>query len=215
MARAALALYEATGESAYLAAADRLANAAQDAFGDGSRRILLHGRRCDRCSAGAAPHRGRQRHARRQRHHGGGPGSAVPPDRRCRVARPGRSRAERVCRPAGSVGGHADTAGRGGSAGGSRQRRDRRRQSDRVAGSGAELRADPAVVVLRAADTGALPPDHPAFGKMAGVAWGGCLCLPAERMWPADHRSRGVVSRRCARVSDPGLPSCDRSALSG
>ena len=34
MARAALALYEATGESGYLAAAERLANAAQEAFGD-------------------------------------------------------------------------------------------------------------------------------------------------------------------------------------
>ncbi len=34
MARAALALYEATGEAAYLAAAERLANAAQAAFGD-------------------------------------------------------------------------------------------------------------------------------------------------------------------------------------
>ena len=34
MARAALALYEATGESGYLAVAERLANAAQEAFGD-------------------------------------------------------------------------------------------------------------------------------------------------------------------------------------
>ncbi|WP_158924362.1 thioredoxin domain-containing protein [Acidisphaera sp. S103] len=35
MARAALALFEATGEAAYLTAAERLANAAQDAFADG------------------------------------------------------------------------------------------------------------------------------------------------------------------------------------
>ena len=90
-----------------------------------------------------------------------------------------------------------------------------------IAGESAALLAtalaapDPAVVVLRAADTSTLPPDHPAFGKTAGPHAGRRLCLPAQRLRPADRRPRGVgpgvthpaPTRHCEKRSDAAI-SC-------
>ena len=105
MARAALALHEATGDATYLATAERLANAAQDGLRRRSRRLLFHRRRRIRRAARPSAHRRRQRHPRRQRHDGGGPGPPVPPDRQPRLAHPNVRRAERLRRPAGPMAG--------------------------------------------------------------------------------------------------------------
>jgi uncharacterized protein YyaL (SSP411 family) len=64
---------------------------------------------------------------------------------------------------------------------------------------------DPAVVVLRAADTGALPADHPAFGKTA---------RPQESAIPHGATiPHGAVAYVCRR-SVCGLPITDPAALS-
>ena len=136
MARASLALFEATGEARRLAEAIRLADAAEAAFADGHGRLLHHGRGCDRRAADAAAHGGGQRHAGRAiGDAGGGVRAALAPDRRRGVAGAGRGAAARVHRQAGSVRGDADAAGGGGSAGGSGDRGDRRRSAHPRAGA--------------------------------------------------------------------------------
>ena len=81
MARASLALFEATGEARRLAEAIRLARAAEMAFADGQGGLLYHGRRCVGCAAGAAAHGGGQRDTGRQRAAGGGLRAALAFDR--------------------------------------------------------------------------------------------------------------------------------------
>ena len=106
MARAALALYEATGESGYLAAAERLANAAQEAFGDSHGGFFTTAAGAADVPLRQASLRRGQRHAVRQRDDGGGPGPTVPPYRatqvggRARTRRSGRSVARRISCPA-------------------------------------------------------------------------------------------------------------------
>ena len=66
MARASLALFEATGEQRRLAEAIRLAHAAEAAFADGHGGLLHHGGGRDRRAAGPAAHGGGQRDAGRR-----------------------------------------------------------------------------------------------------------------------------------------------------
>ncbi len=65
--------------------------------------------------------------------------------------------------------------------------------------------ADPATVVLRAADPGTLPRTHPAYGKGAGASPGGGVCLPWKCVRFACCR------RRCAgtSIAQPGRPAAD------
>ncbi len=82
MARASLALFEATGEARRLAEAIWLARAAEmPAFVDGQGIYYTHGRRCVGCAAGAAAHGGGQRDTGRQRAARGGLRAALAFDR--------------------------------------------------------------------------------------------------------------------------------------
>ena len=167
VARAALALYEATGETTYRAAAVRLANAAQTAFADG------HGGFFTTAEDAADVPLARPRSAA---------DNATPS---------GNGMMAEVLARLFHLTGEADWRSRADAAlaafGG---------QPDQLAGMPSLLAAadlleeaaavvivgadpdalartalqspDPAVVVLRAADTGALAPSHPAFGKISG-----------------------------------------------
>jgi uncharacterized protein len=191
MARAALALHEATGEATYLTAAERLANAAQAAFADGHGGFYSTAADASdvpltrpRTAADNATPAGNGMMAEvlgRLFHLTGDPGwrvraSAVltafagQPDQLSGM--PTLLAAADLLEEATSV---------------------------VIAGEFSPLLAaalaapDPAVVVLRAADTSALPPDHPAFGKTAGP-----------------HGAAAYVCRR----NVCGLPITDPSALS-
>ena len=82
MARASLALFEATGEAPRLAQAIRLAQSRRDGVRGRAGRLLHHRGRCGRCAAGAAAHRGGQRDAGGQWPAGRGVRAALAPDRR-------------------------------------------------------------------------------------------------------------------------------------
>jgi uncharacterized protein YyaL (SSP411 family) len=206
MARAALALYEATADPALLAAAERLANAAHDAFADG------HGGFYTTAAAASDVPLARPRSAADNATPSGNGMMAEVLARLFHLTgNPDwRARAEAVLKA---------FAG----------------QPDQLAGmptllaaadlleeavtvviigpqqaatglTQAALRApDPAVVVLRAADTGALPADHPAFGKTA---------RPQESAIPHGATiPHGAVAYVCRR-SVCGLPITDPAALS-
>ena len=112
MARAALALFEATGEDGYLRHALGWAEAVERHFAAAGGRRLLHLRRRCRRRAGARPHRGRQRDALRQRADGGGAGAAVPPDGRRPLAPRRGIHDRRLRRQRQRAGRHADLARR-------------------------------------------------------------------------------------------------------
>jgi uncharacterized protein len=191
MARAALALHEATGETTYLTTAERLANAAEEAFADG------HGGFYTTAAGASDVPMTRPRTAA---------DNAIPAGNGIMAEVLGRlyhltGNPEWRSRTAAVL-----TAFAG--------------QPDQLAGmptllaaadlleeaatvviagdSPALLKAalgapDPAIVVLRAANTNQLPPDHPAFGKTAG--------------------SLGAVAYVCRR-NVCGLPITDPAALS-
>jgi uncharacterized protein YyaL (SSP411 family) len=194
MARAALALHEATADPALLAAAERLANAAQDAFADG------HGGFCTTAASAADVPLARPRSAA---------DNAAPS---------GNGMMAEVMARLFHLTGNAEWRGRADAA-----LKAFAGEADQLAGmptllAAADLLAeaatvvvvgppdaatglaqaalaapDPAVVVLRVADTAALPPAHPAFGK------------PAHR--------REALAYVCRR-SVCGLPVTDPAALS-
>jgi uncharacterized protein YyaL (SSP411 family) len=191
MARAALALHEATGDTGYFTAAERLANAAQDAFADG------HGGFYTTAAGASDVPMTRPRTAA---------DNAIPagnglmaevlarlfhltgnPDWRTRASAVLTAFAGQPDQLAGmpTLLAAADLL--------------EEAATVVIAGDSAPLLAaalgapDPAVVVLRAADTSALPPDHPAFGKTAGPS--------------------GTVAFVCRR-NVCGLPISDPSALS-
>jgi uncharacterized protein len=191
MSRAALALHEVTGEAGYLAAAERLATAAQDAFADG------HGGFYTTAAGASDVPMTRPRTAA---------DNAIPagnglmaevlarlfhltgnPDWRARASAVLTAFAGQADQLAGmpSLLAAADLL--------------EEAATVVIAGDSTPLLAaalsapDPAVVVLRAADTSALPPDHPAFGKTAGPV--------------------GAVAYVCRR-NVCGLPISDPSALS-
>ena len=191
MARAALALYEATGEASYLAAAERLANAAQAAFADGH-----GGFYSTAADASDVPLTRPRTAADNATPAGNGMMAEVlarlfhltgDPDWRIRASAVLSAFAGQPDQLAGmpTLLAAADLL--------------EEAASVVIAGASTALLAaalsapDPAVVVLRAADTGALPPDHPAFGKTAG--------------------SHGAVAYVCRR-NVCGLPITDPSALS-
>jgi uncharacterized protein len=191
MARAALALFEATGEGAYLAAAERLVAAADSVFADG------HGGFFTTASDAADVPLTRPRSAADNAVPSGNGMMAEVLARLYHLTGDAgwRVRAEGVLK---AFAGAADqlagmptllTAA------------DLLEEAAGVviAGAGAEglVKAalgapDLAVVVLRAADTGALPADHPAFGKAPGA--------------------QGSVAFVCRR-SVCGLPVSDPAAL--
>jgi uncharacterized protein YyaL (SSP411 family) len=166
MARAALALHEATGETTYLTTAERLANAAEQTFADG------HGGFYTTAVDASDVPMARPRTAA---------DNAIPagnglmaevlarlfhltgnPDWRTRASAVLTAFAGQPDQLAGmpTLLASADLL--------------EEAATVVIAGDAAPLLAaalsapDPAVVVLRAADTSALPPDHPAFGKTAG-----------------------------------------------
>jgi uncharacterized protein YyaL (SSP411 family) len=191
MARAALALHEATGETTYLTTAERLANAAQTEFADG------HGGFYTTAADASDVPMTRPRTAA---------DNAIPA---------GNGLMAEVLARLFHLTGNPDWRAKASAvltafAG----------QSDQLAGMPTLLAAadlleeaatvviagdsppllaaalsapDPAVVVLRVGDTSALPPDHPAFGKTAGPF--------------------GAVAYVCRR-NVCGLPISDPSALS-
>jgi uncharacterized protein YyaL (SSP411 family) len=192
MARAALALHEATGDAVYLGAAERLANAAQAAFADG------HGGFYSTAADASDVPMTRPRTAA---DNATPAGNGVMAEVLARLYyltgdEDWRTRARAVL---GAFAGQpdqlagmptllaaADLLEEGTTA--------------VIAGTGSETlvnaalqAADPAVVVLRAADTGALPSGHPAFGKTAGA--------------------QGAVAYVCRR-NVCGLPVTDAAALS-
>ena len=192
MARAALALFEATGESGYLAVAERLANAAQSAFGDS------HGGFFTTAAGAADVPLGRPRSAT----------DNVTPSGNGMMAEV----LSRLFHLTGEAGwrARAHAALRAFSG-----------QSDQLSGmptllaaadlleegasvvvvgvnsaalAEAALRApDPAVVVLRAPNSGSLPVDHPAYGKV-----------------PPPYAAAAYVCRR----NVCGLPMTDAATLS-
>jgi hypothetical protein len=190
MARAALALHEATGQAAYLTTAERLANAAQDAFADG------HGGFYS-TAAGASdvPLTRPRTAADNATPAGNGMVAEVlvrlfhltgNPDWRVRADAVLSAFAGQPDQLAGmpTLLAAADLL--------------EEAASVVIAGESAALlkaaltTPDPATVVLRAADTNALPPDHPAFGKTA---------------------ANGAVAYVCRRHVC-GLPIADPVALS-
>ena len=170
MTRAALALHEATGEVRFLAVAERLANAAQAAFADGHGGFYTTAAdasdvpltRPRTATDGVTPSGngmmaevfGRLFHLTgdpvwRARATGVLTAFGGQPEQLSGM--PGLLAAADVLEEGASVvivGGPAMAAALA-----------------RAALSG----PDPAIVVLRAADTSALPPDHPAYGKTAGI----------------------------------------------
>jgi uncharacterized protein YyaL (SSP411 family) len=194
MARAALALFEATGDAGYLADAERLADAARDAFADG------HGGFYS-TAAGASdvPLTRPRTAADNATPSGNGVMAEVlgrlfhltgEPDWRVRADGVLKAFSGQPDQLAGmpSLLAAADLLEEATSVvivG----------EPPRAAGLlGAALSApDPAVIVLRAIDTSALPPGHPAFGKSAG--------------------SSGAVAYVC-RHNVCGLPIADPAVLS-
>jgi uncharacterized protein YyaL (SSP411 family) len=168
MARAALALYEATGEAAYLAAAEQLANAARDAFDDG------HGGFYSTAAAAADVPLTRPRNAA---DNATPSGNGIMAEVLARLFHltgdpTWRQRATAVLRA--FAGQPEQLAGMPSLLAAADLLEEA--ASVVVTGSGAAasglartaLRAaDPAVVVLRATDAGALPTGHPAHGKVA------------------------------------------------
>ncbi len=201
MARAALALYEPTGNEAYLAVAKRLANAARDAFGDGHGGFYTTAADATdvplsrpRTAADNATPSGngimaevlsRLFHltgetAWRDQAHAVLTAFAGQPDQLAGM--PTLLAAADLLEEAASV------VIVGSAAGG--------RRSPDAAGAltQAALRApDPAVVVSRLGEAGALPPGHPAYGKTAGP-----------------HEAVAYICRRAVC----GLPVTDPAALS-
>jgi uncharacterized protein len=191
MARAALALYEATGEDDYLATAARLANAAQAAFADG------HGGFYTTAAAATDVPLARPRSAADNVTPSGNGMMAEVLARLYHLTGDAdwRAQADAVLKAftgqADQLAGMptllaaADLLEEGASV--------------VIAGSDSAMLAevalqapDPAVIVLRAADTGALPALHPAHGKTAG--------------------SGGAVAYVCRRATC-GLPITDGGAL--
>jgi uncharacterized protein YyaL (SSP411 family) len=200
MARSALALYEATADPALLAAAERLATAAQDAFADG------HGGFYTTAASAADVPLTRPRSAADNATPSGNGMMAEVLARLFHLTgnQDWRARADAVLQA---------FAG----------------QPDQLAGMPTLLAAadlldeaatvvivgppdaatglvqaalgapDPAVVVLQVSDTAALPPDHPAFGK------------PAH---PQETASRHEAVAYVCRRSVCGLPIADPAALS-
>ncbi len=192
MARAALALFEATGESGYLLAAERLANAAEAAFGNS------HGGFFTTAAGAADVPLGRPRSAADNATPSGNGMMAEVLSRLFHLTGDTRWRAR------------ADAALRAFSG-----------QADQLSGMptllaaadlleegasvvivGADAAAlaeaalsvpDPTVVVLRVPDSGSLPVSHPAYGKA-----------------PPPHGAAAYVCRR----SVCGLPMTDAAALS-
>ncbi len=191
MARASLALFEASGDPARLAQADAVRGCGAGGVSRRPWRLLHHGGRCDGCAAGAAAQRRRHRDAVRQRHAGGGVRPALAPDRGPRVAGACRGAAAGVHRQAGSAVRDAVAADGRGSAGGGRHGGDRRRSAASVgagAGGGGARCGGPGGRCAPCAEPGC------AAGGASGVrqgGWGrrrGGLCLPAQRVRAADCR---------------------------
>lgn len=179
VARAALALYEASGDPAFLADAVRLADAAQDAFGDGSGGFYSTAAGADdvplarpRTAADNATPAGNGIMAdvlARLYHLTGEPGW------RARAAGVLGAFAGQPDQMSGmpTLLGAADLLEEGATV--------------VVTGDAADANAhalvhtalgapDPAVAVLRAADPGSLPPSHPAYGKPATPAGAAYVC---------------------------------------
>jgi uncharacterized protein len=192
IARAALALHEATGDPAYLATAERLANAAQAVFADGH-----GGFYSTAADASDVPVTRPRTAADNATPAGNGVMAEVlarlfhltgDPDWRTRASAVLAALAGEPDQLAGmpTLLAAADLLAEA--------------TSVAIAGSASAalvkvaLQApDPAVVVLRVADTGALPSGHPAFGKTAGA--------------------QGAVAFVCRR-NVCGLPITDPAALS-
>ena len=153
LARAALALFEATGEPFYLEAATSTAREAQALFGAPGRRALPHRRGRERRPSRPPAHRQRRRDAQRRRPDGRSFRSAPSPDRRGDLARIRRAPDPRLCRrrPAGTRAKPA--AARRRRHAGTRRLRGRRGPARRPLGAGVgrgrSRRPRPALTVLR------------------------------------------------------------------
>jgi uncharacterized protein YyaL (SSP411 family) len=193
MARAALALFEATGEGAYLAVAERLVAAAEGAFADG------HGGFFTTASDAADVPLTRPRTAADNAVPSGNGMMAEILARLYHLTGDAawRVRAEGVLKA--FAGAPDQLAGMPTLLAAADLLEEAAGVVIAGAGAGGLVKAalgapDPAVVVVRAADTGALPADHPAFGKTAGPEGAGAF-----------------VCRR----SVCGLPVSDPAALAG
>ena len=216
MARASLALFEATRRAGTAGPGGAAGGSGGGGVLRRDGRVLHHRRGCDRRAVDAPAHGGGQRHAGGHRRAGGGVRAALAPDRRGGVAGAGPGAAAGVRRQTGTVRGDADAAGGRGSAGGSGDRGDRRR-------SGASARAGACGGGARRGGSGGrgAAGAEPRFaaGRPSGVRQVGrergrrSLCLPPQCVRDADGGWRGP-GRRIVGARIVSEPSHRRSGCS-